>query len=341
VNEPSFFGGTAYLGIPRNEKFKNLVFEGIERYGVNYGASRNSNITLDIYSLAEVEAAKRCLAEDAIIVSSGYMAAQLVVQYYLMDYKFIYAPDTHPALWIGKPSPPQIQFTEWIEWIILEVNNSNKPVLLITNSLNNLIPEFYEFDWLAKIRSGQKVILLVDDSHGIGISGQSGEGVYSKIPQIPNIEIIVIASMAKALGVDAGLVLGNRKIMNDLRNSPVYAGSSPPSPGVVHAYVNAHEIYLEELNKLRENINFFAGFLQGQTSLRYLKNFPVFLIETPGSGDYLISKGIIISSFAYPDPKGKALDRIVINSNHSKEELKNLAGVLNLIKEPRGKSTDS
>lgn len=333
--EPTFFGGTAYLGIPRNEKFKNLVFEGIKLYGVNCGASRNNNITLDIYSLAEGKAAKRCIAEDAIILSSGYLAAQLVVQYYLMDYKFIYAPDTHPALWIGKPNPPKIHFKEWIERVISEVNNSDKPVLLITNSLNNLIPEIYEFDWLAKILPGKKVILLVDDSHGIGITGQSGEGVYSRIPQIPNIEIIVIASMAKALGVDAGLILGKRKIINELRNSTVYAGSSPPSPGVVYAYVKAREIYLEELNKLRGNINFLTDFLQRQAGLIYSKNFPVFLVETLGAGDYLESKGVIISSFAYPDPKGKTLDRIVISSNHSKEELKNLATALNKIKEQR------
>ncbi|MHB1178917.1 MAG: hypothetical protein ACYCZO_11365 [Daejeonella sp.] len=77
---------------------------------------------------------------------------------------------------IGKPNLLKIRFKEWIERAILEINTSEKPVLIITNSLNNLIPEIYEFDWLAKILPGKKVILLVDDSHGIGITGQSGEG---------------------------------------------------------------------------------------------------------------------------------------------------------------------
>ncbi|MHB1178918.1 MAG: hypothetical protein ACYCZO_11370 [Daejeonella sp.] len=147
--------------------------------------------------------------------------------------------------------------------------------------------------------------------------------------------------MAKALGVDAGLILGKRKMIHDLRNSQIYAGSSPPSPGVVYAYFNANEIYLEELNKLRENINFFMGFLQGQKMLSYLKNFPVFLIETPGSGDYLKAKGVIISSFAYSDPKGELIDRVVLNSIQTKEELKNLAAMLNLLKEPGSKNQDS
>ena len=46
-----FFGGTAYLGIPHNDEFRKLFIRGMEIYGVNHGASRNNNITLDIFSI--------------------------------------------------------------------------------------------------------------------------------------------------------------------------------------------------------------------------------------------------------------------------------------------------
>ncbi len=328
MEQSSFFSGTAYLGIPGNEKFRKLVFEGFDLYGTNFGASRNNSITLDIFGIAEAEAAKRCDAEDSIIVSSGYLAAQLIIQYYLDDYKFIYAPDTHPALWIGKPNPPKIQFHEWIAKTIPEVNASHKPVLLITNSLNNLVPEIYGFDWLNKILPGKSVTLLVDDSHGIGITGRSGEGVYSRIPKSSQVEIIVIASMAKALGVDAGVILATKQTTDKLRSSPVYAGASPPSPGFLYAYVNGYGIYKEELEKLRVNMKFFKSFIEGEAGLAYLDDFPVYLIDDPNAGDYLLSNGIVISSFAYPDPRGKALNRVVLNSRHLKEELRRLAVTL-------------
>ena len=324
------------------QKLNSSFVRGLNISGVNYGASRNNNNTPDIYTLAEAEAAKRCLSEDAIIVSSGYLAAQLVVQHYIGEYQCIYAPDTHPALWVGKPEPPKMNFMEWVEQVIPIVNKVERPILLITNSLNNLIPETYEFDWLAKLIPGKPVTLLVDDSHGIGITGASGEGVYSRIPQFPNIETIVIASMAKALGIDAGVILGSNRVIKELRNSPVYAGSSPPSPGTLYAYVKASEIYSLELAKLKDNIRFFEGFINEHTGLSYLPDFPVFLLHNPESYHYLESKGMIISSVAYPDPKGKTLNRIIINSTHTKEELKNLAAELNgfMIKEQRAQSKE-
>ncbi len=320
-----FFGGTAYLGIPFNEKFKQLVLEGIDLYGINYGASRNNNVSLDVFAHAEAEVAKRCGAEDSIIVSSGYLSAQLVIQHYFQKFRFIYAPDTHPALWIGEPKPPVMRFREWVDQTVKEVNDSDDPVLLITNSLNNLYPEIYEFDWLNEILPDKRVCLLVDDSHGIGITGEKGEGVYSRIPRLPNVETVVIASMAKALGVDAGVILGTMKIIDKFRTSPVYAGASPPSPGVLFAYVNAYAIYQEELQNLRSNTKFFTGLIGKIACLSYINDFPVILLNEAYAGNYLASKGIILSSFAYPDPKGKPLNRVVVNSGHSEIELRGLA----------------
>lgn len=341
MEEKFFFGGTAYLGMPFNEEFKQLVFEGINRYGTNFGASRNNNLTLDVFAMAEAEAACRSKAEDSIIASSGYLCAQLVVQHFMGKCKFIYAPDTHPALWIGQPQPPKISFREWTNYAIDKVNNSDKPVLLITNSLNNLVPEIYEFGWLNKINSDRKISLLVDDSHGLGITGKNGEGVYPGIPQLPNVQTIVIASLAKAIGMDAGVVLGTKKIIEDLRTSPVYAGASPPSPGFLFAYVNAAAIYQQELEKLRANMKFLSSFLDEEKSLYFLKDFPVYLINDSHAAEYLSSKGILISSFAYPDPASKVLNRVVLNSRHSKEEMRRLAeAILSLNQEPRTKNQD-
>ncbi len=337
MEEKFFFGGTAYLGIPFNEKFKQLAFEGIDRYGTNFGASRNNKVTLDIFALAEAEAAKRFNAPDSIFVSSGYLSAQLVIQHFMGRCKFIYAPDTHPALWIGRPHPPEISFSEWAEQAVNEVNSSDKPVLLITNSLNNLVPEIYEFEWLNKIKPGRKVFLLVDDSHGIGITGKEGEGVYTRIPVLQNIETIVIASMAKAIGIDAGVILGTKKTIRDLRTSPVYAGASPPSPGLLFAYTNAFAIYQEELEKLRANMEFFRSFVDGIKGLYFLKDFPVYLINDAKAAANLSSKGILISSFAYPDPKGKVLNRVVLNSAHTKEEMRGLAEAILFLSQEPGK----
>lgn len=326
-----FFGGTAYLGIPHNKTFREYVCRGMELYGLNHGASRNNNITLDIFSIAETEAAKRFMSEDSIVLSSGYLAAQLVVQHYFGSHNLIYAPETHPALWIGSPDAPRLKFKEWVEKTILNINESDEPCLIISNSLNNLIPEIYDFDWLKRIEPSKKVILLIDDSHGIGICGSHGEGVYSRIPLVQNVEIIVIASMAKALGIDAGIILGSSQTVKKLRSSAVYSGSSPPSPGMLYAFVKAEVLYAKELGNLRKNLRLFTDLLESTENLFFIDDFPVFLVQNDSVAANLLKNGINISSFPYPDPKGKSLHRIIISSIHSKEELEILATEINRI----------
>lgn len=328
-NNSLFFGGTAYLGMPFNESFRKLVFEGMENYGVNHGASRNNNISLNIFSEAENVAAKRFLCDDSIIVSSGYLAAQLVIQHYLSSHHFIYAPESHPALYLGEPLKTKISYDEWIRETINFVNSSKKPVLIISNAVNNLVPEIYDFNWLSQINSDQEIVVLVDDSHGLGIIGEKGEGSYCKIPKLPKIQKIVVSSMAKALGIDAGIIMADSSIIKLLRSSAIYAGSSPPSPGMLFAFVKSEEIHQEQLKKLKHNIQHFMELLKPNSGLTFIKDFPVFLIKNEALAEMLIKNGISISSFPYPDPKGKKLNRIVITSIHESSEIELLANLIN------------
>lgn len=326
---PTFFGGTAYLGMPFNENFRKLVFRGMEIYGINHGASRNNNVTLKIFSEAEEAASKRFFSDDSIIVSSGYLAVQLVIQHYLPSHQFIYAPESHPALYLGEPVKSKLSYSLWIEETIELINGSKQPFLIISNALNNLVPEIYDFSWLSRVKSDQEIIILVDDSHGLGIIGEKGEGSYSKIPKLPNIQNIVVSSMAKAMGLDAGIILAESTIIKSLRNSSIYAGSSPPSPGFLFAFVHSQEIHLSELQKLRQNVNYFIELIGHESGLFYTNSFPVFLIKNESLAEFLIEKGINISSFPYPDPKGKKLNRIVISSIHKTEEIELLASLIN------------
>ena len=131
---------------------------------------------------------------------------------------------------------------------------------------------------------------ILTSFHSMSTSGLKGEGVYSKIPELPNIEVIVVASVAKALGVDADVILGDRKTIQTLSSSSVYAGSSPPSPGILYAYVWASEIYRNGLNRLRDNMKVFTDLIQRKTGINYIKGFPVFLLKDQHAAEYLVSE---------------------------------------------------
>ena len=59
--------------------------------------------------------------------------------------------------------------------------------------------------------------------------------------------------------------------------------------------------------------------------IHFSRELPVFILPEAIDEQKLLQKGIIISSFAYPDPKGKKIQRIVLSALHTKDDLEILA----------------
>ncbi len=319
-----YFGGTAYLGIPQNKAVINLFTEGIKHFGLNNGTSRGNNVQLGIYDEAERIIADSFGAEAAMVVSSGYLAAQLTVKAISNQGEVRYAPNTHPALWTGADPQNSERFSVWSSSLVREINTSDKNSwVIISNSLNNLYPELYDFSFLEEINPTKSVAVILDDSHGIGILNE-GKSILQSVPKLPNLEIIAVASMAKALGVDAGVVLGTEKSVQRLKQTDEFYGASPPPAAGLYAFIHSNEIYKHAYSKLMENVSFFRGAVENDKNWHFVEGFPVFLSKEIGIEQKLQDAKILISSFPYPDKNGEILNRIVLSSWHSRADIDTL-----------------
>jgi 8-amino-7-oxononanoate synthase len=321
-----YFGGTAYLGIPQNQVFIDLYINGIKKFGLNNGTSRNNNIQLGIYDEAEKFAAQRFGAEDALITSSGYLAAQLTVKVLSKFGEVLYAPASHPALWLEDQQPDFRSFKDWEIETVEYINLSpQKNWVLISNSMNNLLPEIYDFGFLKEVNSDKNIVLIVDDSHGIGVNNQ-GLSAYTILPKLSNVECVVVASMAKALGVDAGLILSSAKLIKQLKNTNEFAGASPPAAAGLFAFINAEEVYQQAWNKLQKNIELLSVALN--SNWKFEKGFSAFYIDNKNLGDQLLEHKILVSSFPYPDKDSAPINRIVLSSWHTEENILKLSSLI-------------
>lgn len=322
-----YFGGTAYLGIPQNHNFIDLYMEGLKRFGLNNGTSRSNNIQLGIYNEGEYEAARRFSAEDALITSSGYLAAQLTVKSLAPSGTVVYAPSTHPALWLnGSPEVLSLSFSNWKTQVVALINNAEElNWVLISNSMNNLFPEIYAFDFLEEISADKNIILIVDDSHGIGVNN-NGVGAFANLPKQKNVSCVVVSSMAKALGVDAGLVLASKEIIRQLKCSNIFVGASPPSAAGIYAFIHAEEIYREAWKALKKNRIHFSSALD--LTWKFEQEFPAYFFNYPAFGKDLLQKKILISSFPYPNADSEPINRIVLSSWHEPEDIEQLIAAL-------------
>jgi len=318
-----YFGGTAYLGIPQNADFMALYLGGLQKFGLNNGTSRGNNVQLGIYDEAESYAAQYFGAEAALITSSGYLAAQLLVKSFAETGTMLYAPQTHPALWLNEAPRVSGSFAEWAENTVEHINNSkqNKWVL-VSNSLNNLFPEQYDFSFLTRIQPGNEIILIADDSHGIGVL-DDGRGILNAIPAVDNAKVLVVASMAKALGVDAGIILGSSTLIGRLKKGNEFLGASPPAAAGLYAFMQAADIYRTELEKLKVLMHYFAGKINRE-DWEFMDGYPVYFSKDANMYGKLRKKNILISSFPYPDHTGQPLNRVVLSSWATNQSLDQL-----------------
>ncbi|RRB14861.1 aminotransferase class I/II-fold pyridoxal phosphate-dependent enzyme [Larkinella knui] len=326
-----FFSGTSYLGISQDPTFRSLLAEGMARYGTVFGSSRNGNLQLRIYEEAESRLAAFARAEAALTLSSGMLAGQAVVNWLKgQGFEFIYAPNAHPAIW-QEPTTrlPTGSFDDWTRQLPELVAAAATPHIVIAlNALDALFSVAYSFDWVNQLPGNQAITLLVDDSHGLGVSGPEGSGIGSQIPKRPNVRLIVTASLAKAMGLPGGVIFSDPQTLSAIRRTAFFGACSPTPPAYLYAFCQAQGSYHAAFNQLLENIRLFEKRVGTSDLFQHIPDYPVFYTDQDRLYSYLLANRIFVYSFAYPTPTDKPNTRIVINALHRPEDIERLGDYL-------------
>lgn len=328
-----YFSGTAYLGMQSHPDFLKLYAENLSRYGSNFGGSRHSNIRFKIIEEAEQLLANLATAPAAVTFSSGTLAGQILIQYLQqLQLSFYYAPNTHPALLQTSTTTPPFSYSEWTKEITRLAHRQNHPFLLLCNAIDPLYATPTDFKWLWDLPKEQQYILVVDDSHGIGITGVDGGGFYQK-EAIPDwVEVIVIASLGKAFGISGGVILGNKKRIAALQKTTFFSSSSPISPAALATFVAAQPLYVQQrilLQKRIEQFNNKDSLTQMNSIFQYLPHYPVFYTEYSALASYLAKAEMMISQFPYPSSQDTPITRVILSAAHTEADIKQLQDVLN------------
>ena len=321
-----WFSGTSYLGMPHHQGFKENFAKALTQYGMSWGSSRNSNIRLDIYEKTEIELAKFAQMPAALTVSSGMWAGQLVVSFLQKpDTKFFFAPKTHPALWDGETLQLEdwekgLSYSEWASLIVEKVKECTaENIVICSDSVGSPYVEAFNFKWIDELPEGKSITVVVDASHSLGIMN----GIQSRATKF-----IITASLNKAMGMTGGVIFSDSETVSSIRQSPMFAGSSPMMPALLETFVNSTDFYREQQQKLLENIQYFNSLIPKNTFLDSIENYPAYCTYQESFFEHLKENGIITACFPYPSAKDKPVTRLVISALHTKEDLEKVAGVI-------------
>ncbi|MFT4204115.1 MAG: aminotransferase class I/II-fold pyridoxal phosphate-dependent enzyme [Chitinophagaceae bacterium] len=312
-----FFSGYDYLSVHIVSEFYRLVQEGIQKYGWVYPSSRISNTQISLYEDCEARLSEITNTEETVLFGSGFNAGQSCIALFGNDIDN--APLSHPAILQQKSL--LYDFDNWKDGLIND--NNDHPIILASDAVNNFSLLKYDFDSFTALN--RKATFIIDDSHGIGVTGATGGGAAEYIPRNPNIDYLFTYSMGKAFGIEAGAVSTNKYFANQLRSLPSFTAVTPPSPGPLYAFLHGKDIYAQQLEKLRNNIQYMAELLKDIPNIKIHPELPIVLLPSNTNEQNFFNNGFIISSFAYPDPNGEKLNRLVLTAAHTKVDLEKVA----------------
>lgn len=188
-------------------------------------------------------------------------------------------------------------------------------------------------------RYEENVVLVADDSHGVGAFGARGRGT-EEFTHSPPVDIL-IGTLGKAFGVNGGYVVSTAPVIRFLRESaPTYIYSNPITVSEAAACVAALDLVdsprgVALLDRLRTLTRRFEVGLVGRGFETLPGEHPVVPLmvrdtaRTRALVEHLFKHGILATGLAYPVvPRGDEEIRFQVNADHTEGDIDHVLEVL-------------
>ncbi len=338
----SYFGGNNYLGLAGHPEVKKQAIAGIEKYGVNFAASRQTTGTADIHTELERRLAFFKGKQAALVFASGYMGDGMLLDALRERYHAVFADESaHPSITDGIPrTSPLFRYKhadpQHLEKLIKESHSG--PPLIITDgifALTGEIAPLKDLHFLAEKFGGT---LIVDDAHATGILGESGRGTPEYFHLDTSPALFQAETMSKALGVYGGFIASDEDFIRKMAgHSRVFSGSTSLPPPLAAAGISAVNLFLRSpglRNDLVHNTKLIREGVRGigyETSADETPIIPLFFSSGESARQlslYLQEHGIIAPFVDYPVKTEKYIVRIAASAVHTHEQIRGLLETL-------------
>src|SRR5665648_717469 len=303
------------------KELKDEIIQEEERvtkeYGVGPGAVRFISGTFQSHRELEKSLAKFHQREDAMLFSSAYSTVVGILTPLITSETIVISDELNHnciinALRLSRPKDKKIykhlDMNE-LEDRIKESVSQAKRLIIVTDGIFSMRGDYAPLNIISNLSKKydqefpENILLVVDDSHGIGAYGKTGRGT-EEYTHAKGVDVLV-GTLGKAVGVNGGYVTANQTIISYLREAaPMYIYSNPISPAEASAALKSLEILNSERGKdILEHLHQMTKkFEKGLLDLRYEiieSDHPIVPLmvrdtkKTTKLVNYLINRGIL------------------------------------------------
>lgn len=332
----------SYLGLSFSGRVMAAEEEAVRRYGTGPGAVRFISGTWAPHVALEARLARFHGREAAMLFSSAYATMMGLLPALITDQTAVISDELNHsciinAIALARPKEKHI----WrhldlddLERHLASAAKTCKRAIVITDGVFSMRGDHapladinriaQEFDALFP----ENIVVVVDDSHGVGAFGETGRGT-EEVTSSPPVDLLV-GTLGKAFGVNGGYVVASQTIVNYLREtSPFYIYSNPITPAEAEAALVAVDgLDSEEGRALLAHLRAMTErFREGlrQLGLETVRGehpvVPLLVRNTERTArlvEHLRQYGILATGLNYPVvPKGEEEIRFQISADHT------------------------
>ncbi|MDJ0592128.1 MAG: glycine C-acetyltransferase [Pleurocapsa sp. MO_226.B13] len=332
------FCANNYLGLANHPEVIAAAHEGLMRYGFGLSSVRFICGTQSIHKELEAKISGFLGTEDTILYSSCFDANGGLFETLLdADCAVISDALNHASIIDGirlcKAQRYRFAHSDMDELEqALQKANLAKIRLIATDGVFSMDGEIANLNRICDLADKYNALVMVDDSHGTGILGETGRGSIEHCGVMGQVDIIT-STLGKALGgATGGFTSGRKEIIELLRQrSRPYLFSNSVAPVVVYTSLKVLDL-LSQTRELQENLlentHYFrqkmteSGF-QIRSGIHPI--VPIMLYDAQLAQDMardLLAEGIYVIGFSYPVvPLGQARIRVQVSAAHTCEQL--------------------
>ena len=327
-----------YLGLASHPEIVAAAHEALERWGFGMASVRFICGTQALHRELEERLSEFLGTEETILFSSCFDANGGLFEA-LLDERDVVISDqlNHASIIDGIRlcKARRLRYTnrdmDELEARLREAADARYR-LIATDGVFSMDGYLAPLDAICDLAERHDALVMVDDSHSVGVMGDGGRGTHEHCKVIERIDILT-GTLGKAIGgASGGYVAARREIVELLRQrARPYLFSNSLAPPVAAASIRALELIAgsHELREhLRENTAHFRGrmtelgfdILEGEHPI-----VPVMVgdeVRAAALASELAQLGVYAVSFSYPVvPRGTARIRTQMSAAHTTEDL--------------------
>ncbi|MCZ6662330.1 MAG: aminotransferase class I/II-fold pyridoxal phosphate-dependent enzyme [Actinobacteria bacterium] len=343
----------SYLGLSRHPAVVDAEETTTRRFGAGPGGVRFISGSYQAHIDLEDRLARFHEREASMIFSSAY-AAVISTLTSLIDSETVVLSDqlNHNciinALQLSRPARREVYSHldfDALGSALGRLVGEGRRAMVVTDGVFSMRGDHADLSRLQDVAQAhdssypENVVVVVDDSHGVGALGNTGRGTEEVAGSGPS--DVLIGTLGKAFGVNVGYVAGSRDLVSFLREkAPMYIYSNPITVGEAAAANMALSIVdsaegLEMLSHLREMTRRFEHGLVDLGFETIPGPHPVVPLmvrdteRTTALVAHLRDNEILATGLNYPVvPKGDEEIRFQVNADHTTGDIDLVLGAL-------------